>query len=307
MNEVFPKITSDIVRADFNDVRTVIHYARAAHFLGLWKSEKVLIDRYLPDRQARILEAGCGAGRVAVGLWHAGYHHVVAFDFAAEMIEQAENLAKEQGITGLTFLQADATNLRGALMTPPANQRSERVASAAAWSSAELSPAIANTDGGMTHHPTSETEASPGKCHTLYDTFFDGVLFLFNGLMQIPGRENRRAAMRELDRVCRPGAPFIFTTHDRADPADLKAWAKEAERWARGEQDPRLHEFGDRYFSDETGNTFMHLPDRAEVLADMAATGWAHVEDATRNELASETPKVRNFSDNCRFWVARKI
>lgn len=294
MNEALPKITSDTVRADFNDVRTVIHYARAAHFLGLWKSEKVLIDRYLPDRQARILEAGCGAGRVAVGLWHAGYHHVVAFDFAAEMIEQAENLAKEQGITRLTFLQADATNLRE---TVPS--------SAAALSSAELPSALASTDGGPKLRPSAAAETSPEKCHLLDDTF-DGLLFLFNGLMQIPGRENRRAAMRELHRVCRPGAPFIFTTHDRSDPADLKAWAKEAERWARGEQDPRLHEFGDRYFSDETGNTFMHLPDRAEVLADMAATGWAHVEDATRNELASETPKVRNFSDNCRFWVARK-
>ncbi len=274
-----PKITSDIVRADFNDVRTVIHYARAAHFLGLWKSEKILIDRYFPDRQARLLEAGCGAGRVAVGLWHAGYHHVVAFDFAAEMIGQAENLAQEQGITRLTFLQADATNLCGA------------------------ADSSAGKDNGP--HLDGTGPASPGKCHLLYDTF-DGALFLFNGLMQIPGRESRRTALRELHRVCRPDAPFIFTTHDRDDPADVKQWAKEAELWARGAQDPRLHEFGDRYFSDETGNTFMHLPDRKEVLEDMAATGWTHVENATRNELASETPRVRNFSDNCRFWVARK-
>ena len=112
--------------------------------------------------------------------------------------------------------------------------------------------------------------------------------------------------MRALQELCRPGAHFIFTTHDREDPKDLKEWAKEAERWARGEQNPRLLEFGDRYFSDETGNTFMHLPTRTEVLEDMAATGWTHEHDRTRNELASETPKVRNFSDNCRFWVARK-
>lgn len=38
----------------------------------------------------------------------------------------------------------------------------------------------------------------------------------------------------------------------------------------------------------------------------MAATGWTHVFHSTRNELASETPKIRNFSDNCRFWVAQK-
>jgi ubiquinone/menaquinone biosynthesis C-methylase UbiE len=250
------KVTGATVRDDFNAINTVLHYTRAAHFIGLWKSELALISQYFPDQTARLLEAGCGAGRVAVGLWHQGYRQIVAFDFASELIEQAENLAKEQGITGLTFLHADATRL--------------------------------------------------SECHIIDDTGFDGVLFLFNGLMQIPGRENRRAAMRELHRVCRLGAPFIFTTHDREDPKDLAEWAKEAARWASGEQNPRLLEFGDRYFTDETGNTFMHLPVRSEILEDMAATGWAHVHDRTRNELASETPKVRNFSDNCRFWVARK-
>ena len=249
------KITGDTVRDDYNSINTVLHYTRAAHFIGLWKSELRLIEQYLPDKQARLLEAGCGAGRVAVGLWHQGYQCVVGFDFSPELLDQAENLAREQGITGLRFVPADATHL--------------------------------------------ETSGLPGD-------YFDGVLFLFNGLMQIPGRESRRTALRGLHRLARARAPFIFTTHDREDPADLKEWAMEAERWARGEQNPRLVEFGDRYFTDHNGNTFMHLPDRGEVLADLAATGWTHVHDATRNELASETPKVRNFSDNCRFWVARK-
>jgi len=263
------KVTGETVRADFNAINTVLHYARAAHFIGLWKSELALIERYFPDKAARLIEAGCGAGRVAVGLWHQGYRHIVAFDFASELVEQAENLKQEQGIPGITFLQADATNLVGAL---PLKR-----------------PDWAVEGDGL--YP---------------ENAFDGALFMFNGMMQIPGRENRRTAMRELHRVCKPGAHFIFTTHDREDPADLKEWAKEAERWACGEQNPRLLEFGDRYFTDETGNTFMHLPDRKEIFEDLAATGWLHVNDRTRNELASETPKVRNFSDNCRFWVAKK-
>ena len=254
------KITGETVREDFNAINTVLHYTRAAHFIGLWKSELALIEKFLPDRNTRLLEAGCGAGRVAVGLWHQGFRHVTAFDFAGELVEQAENLAQEHGIAGLTFLRADATRL-----------------------------------------PDSQLPALDAEF-----TRYDGALFLFNGMMQIPGRENRRAAMRGLHTLCRPGAHFIFSTHDREDPKDLKEWAKEAERWARGEQNPRLVEFGDRYFTDENGNTFMHLPDRKEVLEDMAATGWTHVYDATRNELASETPKVRNFSDNCRFWVAKR-
>jgi SAM-dependent methyltransferase len=263
------KIDGATVRDDYNAINAVLHYTRAAHFVGLWKSELALIAKYFPDKNARLLEAGCGAGRVTVGLWHQGYRHLTGFDFASELLEQAQNLAQEQGITGLTFILADARDPVGAL--------------------ALKRPAWAVEGNG----PYPEQA-------------FDGVLFMFNGLMQIPGRENRRAALRGLHRLCRPGGHIIYTTHDRGDPKELKEWAKEAELWARGEQNPRLVEFGDRYFTDHNGNTFMHLPDRQEVLEDMAATGWIHVEDATRNELASETPKVRNFSDNCRFWVARR-
>ena len=47
------------------------------------------------------------------------------------------------------------------------------------------------------------------------DETYDGAIFGFNGLMQIPGRENRRRAMREIFRVLVPGSWFVFTTHDR--------------------------------------------------------------------------------------------
>lgn len=249
-------IRGDTVRDDFNAIRTVIHYAEAAHRIGLWKSERLLIERYLMDWEAPVLEAGCGAGRVAVALAQLGYRRVTGFDFAAEMVDQARSLAAERGLAGVDFLVADATALE------------------------------------------SVPELRPES--------FGGALFMFNGLMQIPGRENRRAALRGLHRLCRPGAPLIFTTHDREDPGEKAQWEKEAARWAAGKQDPRLREFGDRYFSHDTGNTFMHLPDRPEVLEDVTVCGWKFEHTATRNELASETPAVRNFSDNCRFWVVKR-
>jgi len=62
------KIDSATVRADFNDLLSVVHYTRAAHELGLWQSERTLIGRLFPDRTAPLLEAGCGAGRVTIGL-----------------------------------------------------------------------------------------------------------------------------------------------------------------------------------------------------------------------------------------------
>ena len=251
------KITSSTVRADFNDPVAVVHYTRAAHFIGLWKSEQILIERFFTDKNASLLEAGCGSGRVTLGLWHQGYQHLTAFDFAEELVDQARNLAAERSATAIRFLHADATKLH--------------------------------------------------ECHDLpASTVFDGALFMFNGLMQIPGRENRRTALRELHAVCRPGAPLLFTTHDRdSTPTEQVLWRLEKLRWTEGKQDPRLLEFGDRYFEDETGRTFMHLPDRAEILADLAATGWKHTFDVMRRDVAREPRAVLDFSDECRFWVAQ--
>ena len=90
------KITSETVRANFNDLQSVVHYTRAAHELGLWASERALIERFFPDKAARLLEAGCGAGRVTIGLWQLGYHALTAFDFAAELVDQARSLAAER-------------------------------------------------------------------------------------------------------------------------------------------------------------------------------------------------------------------
>ena len=250
-------ITAAQVRKDFNDLRAVVHYAKAAHEIGLWVSERIMIERHFADKSASLLEAGCGAGRVCVALHALGYRNLTAFDFAQELVDQAVALAAERG-AAITVHHADATKLAA--------------------------------------HPAFATAR------------FGGLLFLFNGLMQIPLRRNRRRALRQLAAVCAPGAPFLFTTHDRDhSPAERASWRIEARRWAAGRQDPRLREFGDRRFSDDCGDTFMHLPNREEILADLAATDWQHAEDHLRRELVSKEPAaVRAFSDECRFWVARR-
>lgn len=279
MRSPLKKISAQTVRADFNDLVTVVHYARAARDVGLWKSERLLIERFFPDCDAPLLEAGCGAGRVTVGLWDLGYRNLTAFDFAEELVDQARAFAAERGADTIHFLHADATCLSQA-----------------------------------PHHVLRERSAGPPlngsqpAGRVTPDQGFSGALFMFNGLMQIPGREQRRAALRELLAACAPGAPLLFTTHDRNDSRTERAlWRLEAARWERGEQDPWLVEFGDRYFDDDNGGrTFMHLPVREEILEDLATTGWRHEFDAMRRDLARESRGVKDFSDECRFWVARR-
>ncbi|MET0261406.1 MAG: class I SAM-dependent methyltransferase [Rariglobus sp.] len=250
------KISAATVRDNFNDPVAVVHYARAAHSLGLWKSERQLIERFFPDKSARLIEAGCGAGRVTIGLWELGYQNLVAFDFAEELVDQARALAEERG-AAISIHHADATTL--------------------------------------------------AKSPLASGPLFDGALFMFNGLMQIPGRAHRRLALQNLAAVCHEGAPLMFTTHDRDHSrVERASWRLEALRWEQGQQDPRLVEFGDRYFEDDVGRTFMHLPDRTEILEDLAATGWTHEFDHMRRELGRESRAVVDFSDECRFWVARR-
>lgn len=271
------KITASTVRDDFNDPVAVVHYARAAHQLGLWKSEKLLIERFFTDKSASLLEAGCGAGRVTLGLWELGYRHLVAFDFAEELVDQARALAEERSAP-IPIHHADATK--------------------------SLCHLLGDKPSGA---PSKNIPATKPKCHQIGDTLFGGALFMFNGLMQIPGRTNRRAALQNLAAVCRPGAPLLFTTHDRDHSrVERASWRLEALRWAEGKQDPRLVEFGDRYFEDDVGRTFMHLPDRAEILEDLAATGWFHAFDSMRRDLARESRAVVDFSDECRFWAAHR-
>lgn len=265
------KISAATVREDFNDLIAVVHYTRAAHELGLWKSERILIDRFFTEKTVPLVEAGCGAGRVTLGLWELGYRNLTAFDFAEELVDQARSLAAERCAEAINFLHADATCL------PSCNL-------------------------------TGYTVSKKRGCDAFPERHFGGALFMFNGMMQIPGRENRRSALRELHRICAPGAPLLFTSHDRdCSPAERALWRLEKARWDRNKQDPRLLEFGDRYFEEAgTGRTFMHLPDRAEILSDLATTGWIHTFDAMRAALAKETSAVVDFSDDCRFWVAHR-
>ena len=138
------------------------------------------------------------------------------------------------------------------------------------------------------------------------DNAYDGAIFGFNGLMQIPKKEQREKALREILRVLRPGAWFVCTTHDRERFGQKDFWEAEAKRWQEGEQSKDLEVFGDRAESLAEGRHFMHVPTVEEMEVLLQRVGFRIEAHTMRSELANEPAAVREFSDDCRFWVLQK-
>lgn len=139
------------------------------------------------------------------------------------------------------------------------------------------------------------------------DNSFDGAIFGFNGLMQIPKQAERAKALREILRVLRPGAWFLFTSDDRERSKHQQFWAEEHTRWDAREQSSELDDFGDRSEQTDLGQHFMHVPTVAEVTELLEKVGFRVEAHAMRSELANEPQEVRDFSDDCRFWVVQKV
>ena len=238
------------VKAYFDAEGVVDHYAQAAGDLGLWVSEEKILTR-LFARDDTILELGCGAGRIAVGLYELGYRNVLGTDYSRKMVSRARALAKTLEYP-VPFRVGDATDLE------------------------------------------------------FEDGIFDGAVFGFNGLMQIPQASQRLKALSEIYRVLRPGAWFVFTTHDRERSPHRGFWEAETARWEYGTEQPELDDFGDRCEATEHGVHFMHVPTLAEMQAQLTEAGFRLEASVMRSELAAESPEVEAFADDCRFWVVQK-
>ncbi len=95
--------------AHWRDIRTALHYARAAVSVGLWESERRLCRAHL-DPAEPLLELGCGGGRIALGLWREGWSSVAPTDLSPAMVELADAVFAEAGCPFRATL-ADARRL----------------------------------------------------------------------------------------------------------------------------------------------------------------------------------------------------
>jgi len=238
------------VKKYFESAYSVSEYSQVAKDVGLWRSEEKILTRVF-KRDASLLELGCGAGRIAFGLYELGYQNILATDYSKAMIKEARHLAKLLEYS-VPFRVSDATDLE------------------------------------------------------FEDNVFDGAIFGFNGLMQIPGKEQREKALREIFRVIQPGAWFVFTTHDRNHSDYPEFWQEEQQRWQSGQQSEELDDFGDRFNRFEEGVHFVHVPTSTEMETVLNRVGFRIDANTMRSEIATEPEEVVNSSDSCRFWVVQK-
>ena len=232
-------------QAHWLETETALHYARAAVRVGLWASERVLIERHLP-KSARLLELGCGGGRVVLGLRQAGYHDIVATDFSPIMVSLARAV-------------------------------------------------LADHDEAWEHG----VERQDATALTYSDASFDHAIYAFNGLMCLPSRAHRLAALRSIHRVLKPGGVFLFTAADREKGAYAAYRAKESA------PDDELIP-GDRWHESDTSPVFMHSSTEAETREELSETGFSVIECPLSTEIAADGPLVREFAGETRFYIARK-
>lgn len=172
----------------------------------------------------------------------------------------------------------------------------------------DYSPMMIREARRLTHAFGCEIPFLVGDAKSLpfSDEYFDSVIFGFNGLMHVPGREKRIAVIGEIFRILTPGGVFIFTTHDRGARRHQGYWRQERIRWRHGTQDCHLEDFGDRCVETREGAHYIHVPLAQETRLDLKAGGFKVEADCLRSQVANESLAVREFSDECRFWIARR-
>lgn len=141
------------------------------------------------------------------------------------------------------------------------------------------------------------------------DNTFDVVIFSYNGMQCIPGLENRKNVLKEVNRVLKTGGYYIFTAHDRHDPASsyLDFWKKIENDWKNGINESNVECLGDLLTTDPTGEeAFIHFSTIDELKEFLSEQPFEIIEYEYTYNIAEENEKTKDFAGNTVIWVIKK-
>ena len=92
---IYCKMDPSVIKAYYRQPELVNHEVWKAENIGLGEAEAKILTRVFNPNNS-LLELGCRAGRIALGLWELDYTKVLGVDFSREMIKAARRLNKER-------------------------------------------------------------------------------------------------------------------------------------------------------------------------------------------------------------------
>ena len=98
------KYDLSFIKKEYNSDLLVSEYTRKSIECGLIESEKRVFEKYIKPSD-KIIDIGCGAGRISFGLYSLGYKNVYGCDLAPNMIIAAKNLNKQNGLNLHFFIR----------------------------------------------------------------------------------------------------------------------------------------------------------------------------------------------------------
>lgn len=141
------------------------------------------------------------------------------------------------------------------------------------------------------------------------DNSFDNALFSYNGWSQIPGKDNRLKALKDIYRIMKPLGYFIFTSHTRRMKGFFAFWSMQ---WVKFYLLKPLGfsidevDFGDRFFQrGETKfkNQYIHIPSIEEVKNQINRAGF----ELVLMEKSDKLSESKNPHPPVMFYVCKKV
>ena len=99
----------EYTKNQYNLDANIKRYSEAIEKVGLWNSEKIVFGKYI-NKNTKILDLGCGAGRTTINLFKEGYTNIIGLDIADKLIGFAANYSKNHNLE-IDFVVGDATKL----------------------------------------------------------------------------------------------------------------------------------------------------------------------------------------------------